>query len=100
MHALVYWVATREAEVHYLDAIISAYDGMANVRRDFILKDAKAYYKVYVSEGMEDEFLEIAERLRAEGAIDDLFRGDPEGEGSHAVPDASEEGTDGVPPAG
>jgi hypothetical protein len=78
MEAVVYWIATHEAEVHYLDAIISAYDGLANVRREFRLRDGKSYYKVYVSAGMEREFLEIVDALRAEGAIEDAVRGDPD----------------------
>jgi hypothetical protein len=76
MDASVYWVATREAEVHYLDAIISAYDGLANVRREFRLQDGKAYYKVYVGPGMEEEFHEILAALRHEGAVEDAVRDD------------------------
>lgn len=98
MRALVYWLAAHEAEVHYIDAILSAYDGLANVRRDFILKDAKAYYKVFVADGMEDEFLEIAERLRAEGAVEDFFREEP-GAGEAASAGTTEGGDGTASPA-
>jgi len=74
VEADVYWVATRESEVHYLDAIVSAYDGVANVRREYRLQSGKAYYKVFVGPGMEMEFLEILDRLRGEGVIEDAFR--------------------------
>ena len=74
--ALVYWLATSEDEIHFIDAIISAYDGMAAVRRDFRILNGQAMYKVYVSPGMEDEFLEVAARLRETAAIADLIRDD------------------------
>jgi len=76
--ALVYWVVTSEEEIHYIDAIISAYDGLASVRRDFRLKDGEAQYKIYVSPGMEDEFLEVMERLKKTANIERLIRGEPD----------------------
>jgi len=74
--ALVYWLATSEKEIHFIDAIISAYDGMAAVRRDFRVLNGRAMYKVYVSLGMEDEFLEVMARLRQTASIGDLIRDD------------------------
>ena len=74
--ALVYWLATSEKEIHFIDAIISAYDGMAAVRRDFRILNGQAMYKVYVSPGMEDEFLEVMARLRETVTITDLIRDD------------------------
>ena len=50
--------------MHFIDASISAYDGMAAVRRDFRVLNGRTMYKVYVSPGMEDEFLEVMARLR------------------------------------
>ncbi len=75
--SLVYWVVTSEDEIHYIDAIISAYDGLASVRRDFRLKDGEAQYKIYVSPGMEDEFLEVMERLLQTTKIERLICGEP-----------------------
>ena len=72
--ALVYWVGTTEEEVHYLDAIVSAYDGLASVRREYRLQDGETQYKVYVSPGMEDEFLELMARLRGTAKIGTLVR--------------------------
>jgi len=74
--ALVYWLATIEEEIHYIDAIISAYDGMASVRRDFRILNGQTMYKIYVSPGMEDEFLEVMARLRETATIADLIRDD------------------------
>lgn len=74
--ATVYWVNTTESEVHFLDAIVSAYDGLANVRRDYCLRDGKIYFKVYVAPGMEDEFLSLAVRLREVAAIGEVIRGE------------------------
>jgi len=74
MEAIVYWLATSEEEIHFIDAIVSAYDGMAAVRRDFKIIDGRAMYKVYVSPGMEDEFLEVMERLKARAKIEALIR--------------------------
>lgn len=76
--ALVYWLVTSEDEIHYIDAIISAYDGLASVRRDFRLKDGEAQYKIYVTAGMEDEFLEVMERLQQTAKIERLIRGEPD----------------------
>ena len=76
--ALVYWVVTDEEEIHYIDAIISAYDGLASVRRDFRLKDGEAQYKIFVSPGMEDEFLEVMARLKETAKIERLIRGEPD----------------------
>jgi len=76
MDALVYWIGTTEEEIHYLDAIISAYDGLASVRREYRLRDGEAQYKVYGSPGMEDEFLELMERLRTTAKIGTLIRED------------------------
>jgi hypothetical protein len=72
--ALVYWIGTTEEEIHYLDAIVSAYDGLASVRREYRLQDGETQYKVYVSPGMEDEFLELMTRLRETAKIGTLVR--------------------------
>ena len=77
--ALVYWIGTTEEEIHYLDAIVSAYDGLASVRREYRLQDGETQYKVYVAPGMEDEFLELMARLRETAKVGTLVR-DEEGD--------------------
>ncbi len=74
--ATVYWVNTTESEIHFIDAILSAYDGLANVRRDWHLRDGKMFFKIYVGPGMEDEFEEVMERLRQGAQIGEFFRGE------------------------
>lgn len=76
MDAIVYWIGTTEEEIHFLDAIVSAHDGLASVRREYRLRDGETQYKVYVSPGMEDEFLELMERLRRTAKIGSLVRED------------------------
>jgi len=72
--ALVYWLGTTEEEIHFLDAIVSAYDGMASIRREYRLRDGETQYKIYVSPGMEGEFLELMARLRGAAKIGALVR--------------------------
>ena len=73
--ALVYWVGTSEEEIHFIDSILSAYDGVACVRREFKLEDGQALYKVYVTAGMEQEFLDVMEGLRTRADIRSVTRG-------------------------
>ena len=72
--ASVFWIETSEEEVHFIDAIVSAYDGLANVRRDYKLEDGKIYFQVFVAPGMEEEFLGLLEKLRRSAAIGDVLR--------------------------
>ena len=72
--ARVYWLGTTEEEIHFLDAIVSAYDGMASIRREYRLRDGETQYRIYVSPGMEDEFLELMARLRGAAKIGTLVR--------------------------
>lgn len=74
---IVYWLATDEGEIHFIDAVLSAYDGVANVRREFTVQDGEAFYKIYVSAGMEAEFLDILDRLRTQARIRDVRRDGP-----------------------
>jgi len=76
MDALVYWIGTTEEEIHYLDAILSAYDGVASVRREYRLHDGETQYKTYVPPGMEDEFLDLIARLRKTAKIGSVVRGE------------------------
>lgn len=74
--ASVYWVETTQEEVHFIDAIVSAYDGLANVRRDYRLRDGAIHFKVYVAPGMEEEFETLIERLRQKAPIGHVVRGE------------------------
>jgi len=74
--ASVYWLNTNEEEIHFIDAVIGAYDGLANIRRDYRLQDGGIYFKVYVAPGMEKEFVDLMERLRRVAAIGDIIAGE------------------------
>lgn len=74
--ASVYWVETTQEEVHFIDAIVSAYDGLANVRRDYRLHEGAIQFKVYVAPGMEAEFETLIERLRPRARIGRVERGE------------------------
>ena len=83
MDAIVYWLGTREEEIHFIDAVISAYDGLAAVRREFRIEEGETLYRVYVAPGMEAEFLALIDRLRTKASIGRLVR---EGEARVAPP--------------
>jgi hypothetical protein len=72
--ALIFWIQTDEASIHLIDGIISAYDGVANLRRDYTIKDGKIYFKVFVADGMHDEFLSIIERCKKYLLITDVVQ--------------------------
>ena len=82
--ASVYWLNTTEEEIHFIDAVIGAYDGLANVRRDYRFQDGKIFFKVYVAPGMEDEFLALLDGLRQVATIGELIEGEDD-EASQAV---------------
>ncbi len=71
--AAVFWINTSESELHFLDAILSAYDGLANVRRSYRIHQGKTYFKVYVSPDMTDEFLVVIDRIRQVAHVEDCF---------------------------
>ncbi len=72
--AALFWINTSESELHFLDAILSAYDGLANVRRSYRIHQGKTYFKVYVSPDMTDEFLALINRLQQVAEVKDFFR--------------------------
>jgi len=71
---VVYWIGTDEEEIHFIDGVVSAYDGLANIRREFRLREGRSEYRAYVSAGMEEEFLAMMERLRERAKITSVVR--------------------------
>lgn len=71
--AAIFWLQTSEAAIHFIDGIITAYDGVANLRRDYIIKEGKIYFKVFVADGMQDEFFSIIERCKQYVPITDIL---------------------------
>ncbi len=76
LKASVYWVNATEERIHFVDAILSAYDGLANVRREWRLQDGQMFFKIYVAPGMEDSFEIVMGRLSREAGIGKFFRGE------------------------
>lgn len=48
------YVEMEEADLHFLDAVIKAYDGIANVRREYRVVDGEKQFLVYTSPGLLD----------------------------------------------
>ncbi|MCI2424516.1 hypothetical protein LM597_00615 [Candidatus Acetothermia bacterium] len=72
--ALIFWIQTNKEAIHFIDGIITAYDGVANVRRDYTIKEGKTYFKVFVADGMDDEFFSIIERCKKYVPITDIVQ--------------------------
>jgi uncharacterized protein YabN with tetrapyrrole methylase and pyrophosphatase domain len=62
-------VELKESDVYLLDAIIKGYDGLANVRRDYIVHDGKTYFKILVSPDCLADLLRVLNELKEEGII-------------------------------
>src|SRR5574337_97962 len=66
------YVELPEREIHLLDVIISGYDGIAQVRRDWICDQGCRYCKLLVPSGFLAEAQEVLEELRAHLAIGEI----------------------------
>ncbi len=62
--AQVVWVEAPDDTIHLLDGILSATDGLVNVRREYISEGDRKLFKVYVAPGALDEAVAL---LRAIG---------------------------------
>lgn len=53
--ATVIWVETQDEALHFIDGVLMATDGLANVRRKYRVEKGRKLYKLYVSpQGVED----------------------------------------------
>lgn len=62
--AEVIWVETTDKALHFLDGILMATDGLANVRREYREEEGRKLFKVYVAPGAVEEVLRLLERAR------------------------------------
>lgn len=62
--AVTMWVEMEAEAVHFLDAVFSAFDGIANVRREYREQGAKKLFKIYVAPGC---ILEAERLVRSAG---------------------------------
>ncbi|MGC9530362.1 MAG: hypothetical protein ACP5G2_07155 [Candidatus Bipolaricaulaceae bacterium] len=60
--AEVVWVETSDQALHFLDAVVLAADGLANVRREYRLEAGRKLFKVYVSPGGRPELTALLRR--------------------------------------
>lgn len=58
------FVELEEKDVHFLDTIIKGYNGIANVRRDYKVREGKIYFKILVSPDLLEESKQVLEELR------------------------------------
>ncbi len=49
------WVEAPDDAIHLLDGILSATDGLVNVRREYINEGNRKLFKVYIAPGASDE---------------------------------------------
>ncbi len=50
--SLILHVEIDEEDVHFLDAVIDGYDGIANVRREYRVVDGNQHFLLYTSPGL------------------------------------------------
>lgn len=60
--ARVLWVETTDAGLHFLDAVLMATDGLANVRREYREEVGRKLYKVFVAPQAEEEVMRLLRR--------------------------------------
>lgn len=66
------YVELPEREIHLLDTIVSGYDGIAQVRRDWICHQGRRYCKVLVPPGFLEETRQVLEWARGHLAIGEI----------------------------
>ncbi len=58
------YVEVHEQDVHFLEMIIKAYDGIAHLRRDWYLRDGHRYFKILVPPDFVEEVKRILENMK------------------------------------
>lgn len=58
------YVELEEEDLHFLDAVIEGYDGIANVRREYREKDGGKEFRILTSPGCLDRTIGIIRDLR------------------------------------
>jgi len=58
------YVELEEEDLHFLDAVIEGYDGIANVRREYRVRDGGKEFRILTSPGYLDFTVEIIRDLR------------------------------------
>lgn len=63
--SLVLHVEVDEEDVHFLDAIVDGYDGVANVRREYRIVNDNQQFLLYTSPGLVDFTVALIRELRS-----------------------------------
>jgi len=71
-NTISYFVQMDERDIHVLSSIIKGFDGIAHVRRDWIVREGHRWVKIMVPPGFEEEterVLQNASKIIEIGAI-------------------------------
>jgi hypothetical protein len=69
-------VELNEQEIHFLDAIIEGYDGIATLLRDYRLIEGKTYFRLLIPQGFRREAEEVLRELREYAAVGEIREDD------------------------
>lgn len=58
------FVEMNESDVHFLEMIIKAYDGVAHLRRDWFLREGRRFFKILVPPDLMDEVMRILHNMK------------------------------------
>ncbi|MFW6111560.1 MAG: hypothetical protein ACOC7Z_00920 [Candidatus Bipolaricaulota bacterium] len=58
------YVELEEEDLHFLDAVVEGYDGIANVRREYRVRDGGKEFRILTSPGYLDSTVSIIRDLR------------------------------------
>ena len=70
---ITFYVEMSEKDIHFLSSVIKGYDGVAHVRRDFVVRDGLRLVKILVPPGFEEELKAILEHARRYIPIGKVF---------------------------
>ena len=58
-NTITYYVQMDEKDIHFLSSVIKGYDGIAHVRRDWIVREGYRWVKIMVPPGFDGEFQDV-----------------------------------------
>ena len=58
------FVEMKEKDLHFLEMILTAYDGIAHLRRDWIVREGRRFFKILVPPDFVDEVRRVLEDMR------------------------------------
>lgn len=65
-------VELEERELHFLEAVIEGYDGVAMLSRDYKVIDGRTFFQLLVGPGFEEEVERLLEELKGYAAIGEV----------------------------